>query len=150
MAHVNRFAAHHGGWNAHAIAWTAGGVVLLWITGIVLYVWPAEVTFQLAAWQVALRRAALVVHGGSVWVLCLLAGRWVWPHIAQVWSYRRGSTWVLGIAGATLLLAVALTGFLLLYGPEPAHAAASAVHWWTALALPALFALHGRKWLRRG
>lgn len=150
MAHLNRFAGQHGGWNTRGVAWTAGGVTLLWITGVVLYLWPAEVTFQLAAWQVALRRASLVVHGGSVWVLCLLAGRWAWPHAARVWSYRRGSTWVLGIASASLLLAVALTGFLLLYGPEPAHATASAVHWWTALAVPALLALHGRKWLRRG
>lgn len=149
MAHVNRFAGHHGGWNRRAVAWTAGGVLLLWVTGVALYLWPAELTFELAAWQVALRRAALVVHGGTVWLLCLLAGRWVWPHIALVWPSRRGATWMLGMASASLLLTVALTGVLLLYGPEPAHAAASAVHWWIALTLPALLALHGRKWLRR-
>jgi hypothetical protein len=149
VAKLNRFVALHGGWHTRAVAWTAAGVLLLWASGVVLYLWPAEETFQLAAWQLLLRRAALIAHGCTVWAFCVLAGRWVWPHVVLVWDYRRGATWLLGVAAAALLGAIAASGLLLLYGTEATHAPASATHWWTAVGVPVLLALHGRGWLRR-
>jgi hypothetical protein len=148
VAKLNRLAARHGGWTRTGFAWVAAALLLLWLSGIVLYAWPAEAAFDLAPWQTWTRRVALVAHGSSVWVLCFLAGHWLWGHVGLVWQRRRNSTWVLGILGAALLLSVAFTGLLLLYGPEPARGGAAAVHWWSALALPLLLGVHGRAWFR--
>ena len=149
MAKLKRAASLHGGWNRRALAWTAASLLLLWASGVVLYLWPAEATFQLAPWQAHLRRTALVMHGCIVWAGCVFAGRWMWPHVLLVWGYRRGATWWMGIAGAALLAVIAASGLLLLYGTEPTHAPASVAHWWTAVVVPVLLAVHARDWIRR-
>lgn len=143
-------AAARNGWSGAALAWTAALVLLLWASGVILYLWPAEALFQLGPAQVLLRRTAVVAHGAGVWLLLVLAGRWVWPHAALVWRRRADFTWFLGVAMAALLLAVAITGLLLLYGPADGHDGASALHWWMALGLPLLLAVHAwRRWARR-
>ena len=149
MAKLKRALAPHGGWNRRAVAWTAASLLLLWASGVVLYLWPAEETFQLAAWQAAVRRGALVTHGCIVWAACVFAGRWLWPHMLLVWDYRRATTWWIGLAGAALLAVIAASGLLLLYGTEATHAPAGFAHWWTAVKLTVLLAVHARGSLRR-
>lgn len=148
MAKLKRSHSLHGGWNRRALAWTAASLLLLWASGVLLYLWPAEETFQLAPWQANVRRAALVTHGCIVWAACVFAGRWLWPHVLLVWNYRRAATWWMGLVGAGLLVLIASSGLLLLYGTEATHAPAGAAHWWTAVALPVLLAVHARGWLR--
>ena len=140
---MRRHPPRRGGWTRGGIAWIAAVGAVLWLTGVVLYAWPAESLFDLAPWQVALRRGAVVVHGTCVWLLCFLAGHWLWSHLAQVWRRRPGTAWLLGLAGAALLLLVAASGLLLLYGTEAIRAPASATHWWSAVALPGLLVVHG-------
>ncbi len=142
-AHVRR-----SGWSTAALAWTATLVVLLWGSGLMLYLWPAEALIQIGPAQVVLRRAALVAHGASVWLLLLFAGRWIWPHALLVWRPRPNVTRMLGVVVAVLLLLVAATGLLLLYGPAGSHDGASAIHWWMALVLPLLLVVHA--WRRLG
>jgi hypothetical protein len=144
-AHVRR-----SGWSGAALAWTATLVVLLWGSGVLLYLWPAESLMELGPAQVLLRRIALVAHGAGVWLMLVFAGRWVWPHVLLVWRRRADTTWLLGVAMAVLLIAIAATGLLLLYGPGDSHDGASTLHWWLALGLPLLFALHGwRRFARK-
>ncbi|NML46718.1 hypothetical protein HHL11_23445 [Ramlibacter sp. G-1-2-2] len=148
MARLIHPHARRTGWSGTALAWTATLLALLWASGLLLYLWPAEALMELAPAQVLLRRVALLVHGTGVWLLCMFAGRWIWPHAQIVWRRKRTGTWVLGIAMASMLLAVAATGMLLLYGPADSHDGASALHWWVAVGLPLLFAAHG--WRRFG
>lgn len=140
--------ARRSGWSGAALAATVTLVLLLWGSGIVLYLWPADALLQLGPAQALLRRIALVAHGAGVWFLCLFAGRWAWPHVLLVWRRRPTTTWIVGLVMALLLLAIAATGLLLLYGPGDSHDGASALHWWLAVGLPPLFALHG--WRRFG
>lgn len=130
------------GWSRAAIAWTAALVVLLWGSGVLLHVWPADASFDLGATQMAWRRTALVAHGAGAWMFCLFAGRWIWPHAALVWRRRASWTWVGGIGMALVLLLVAVTGLLLLYGAAEIHPAAAAVHWWVAVGVPVLLLAH--------
>ncbi len=149
MAKLSGARLRHAGWSRAGAAWVAAAVLLLWFSGVALYAWPAEGTFELAPWQLWLRRSALVVHGCTVWLLLVVAGRWVGAHLGAVWHRHRNTTWVLGVTSGVLLLVVASTGLLLLYGPEAVRTAASAVHWWTAVLVPLLLAMHGRGWLFR-
>jgi hypothetical protein len=153
VIHGHAHHAHHAhvrrsGWSTAALGWTATLVLLLWGSGLLLYLWPAEALMELSPAQVLLRRLALVAHGAGVWLLLVFAGRWVWPHALLVWRRRPNTTWMLGIVMTVLLLIVAGTGLLLLYGPADSHDGASALHWWMALGLPLLFAVHA--WRRFG
>lgn len=147
---VHHAPLRRSGWSTAALAWTATLIVLLWGSGVVLYVWPAEALMQLGPVQTLLRRSALIAHGSGVWVLCVLMGRWAWPHALLVWQRRPDATWTLGMVMLTVLAVVAGTGLFLLYGPADGHDTASALHWWMALGLPLLLAVHAwRRWFRR-
>jgi hypothetical protein len=149
VAKLKRATLRHAGWTRAGAVAVAAAVLLLWVTGVLLHVWPADSTFELAPWQQELRRIALVLHGCTVWVLCFLAGHWLWTHVATVWHRRRHSTWMTGTITGVVLVVVAGTGLLLLYGPEPLRVPSAIVHWWTAVGLPVLLALHSRAWWLR-
>ena len=141
MAPLNAH-VHRTGWSRAAIACTAALVVLLWASGVLLQAWPADAAFDLGPTQLAWRRTALVAHGAGAWVFCLFAGRWIWPHATLVWRRRVNWIWLGGVAMALVLLLVALTGLVMLYGAADVHPAAAAVHWWVALGSPALLLAH--------
>jgi hypothetical protein len=139
----------HGGWSRRAIAWTAAALLLLWVTGVLLYLWPAADTAGLDSWQAGARRWTAALHGGVVWLACVFAGRWIWPHLGWIWSRHRTAMWFLGIATLTLLVLAACTGLALLYGPGSAHDMVASWHWWCAVAIPVLLAWHGKGILQR-
>lgn len=149
MARLKRFERRHAGWPRTGIGAFAILVGGLWVTGIALWMWPADEIAQLAPEVIRWRRAAAVTHGAGAWIFCLLVGRWVWPHIALVWARRADLAWWLGTATAAIVGFVALSGLLLLYGPADAQPAVSIAHWWTAVGWPAVLLLHVRHLLRR-
>jgi len=146
VAKLKRMVLRHAGWTRPGAVAVTAAVLLLWLTGVLLFAWPAESSFELPPWEQELRRIALVLHGCTVWVLCFLAGHWLWTHVATVWRRRRHGTWMIGAATAVVMTVVAGTGLLLLYGPEPLRAPSAVVHWWTAVGLPVLLAVHARAW----
>lgn len=146
---MRHFARRHAGWPRGGIALSATLVAVLWGTGLLLDVWPAEQAALLLPWQSQLRHSALVAHGIGAWVFCLFAGRWAWPHVALMWRRAVDSTWWLGLLATSLALAAAVTGVLLLYGPGEGREASVAAHWWTAVGWPALLALHVRRLVQR-
>ncbi len=141
----------HAGWNGAALAWLVLLSLALWATGIAMHVFERDSVMELPQWQENLQRAATVVHGVLTWFFCVMAGRWVWPHISQMWGRRiRHGTWYLGIATASLGLVLSLAGLGLLYGPGSWHETLSASHWWLGLCWPVLCALHAwRRLLNR-
>lgn len=145
MARLRPYARRHAGWPRSGIVLSAALVLALWLTGLLLQAWPGEQAALLPPWQAQVRHSALVVHGIGAWVFCLFAGRWIWPHAMLVWRRAVDATWVLGLAAAGLVLLVAVTGLLLLYGPGDAREVSIAAHWWTALGWPVLLALHARR-----
>ena len=95
-------------------------------------------------WQ----RVATVVHGVFAWVFCVVAERWMWPHVALVWSRRNGNwIWELCLAAAIVGGVAALTGLGLLYGAADWRDALSSVHWWLGLAWPITVLWHVWKWI---
>jgi hypothetical protein len=84
---------------------------------------------------------ALEVHGGAAMAVLFLVGIVVALHVPHGWRERRnrGS----GIAVASLLSLLAITGFLLYYaGGDRLRETASLVHWSIGLAAPVLLWLH--------
>jgi hypothetical protein len=140
----------HAGWTRAGIAVTATVIAVLWLTGIVLYAWPSADTAALDAWQAEVRRWAIIIHGSLVWLVCLFAGRWIWPHVGGIWARLRSSTWFIGLATLTLFALVTITGLALLYGPGAAHDWFANAHWWCAVALPAVVGWHAKGLVRRG
>jgi len=145
VARLRHYARRHAGWPRRGIALSTALVLALWITGLLLDMWPAEQAPLLQPWQSQLRHAAVIAHGIGAWVFCLFAGRWAWPHVALVWRRALDTTWLLGLVSGGLALAIAASGLLLLYGPGDARDATVAAHWWTAIGWPVLLALHVRR-----
>ena len=148
MARLNGDPPRHG-WTRAGVRFGLALLLALWATGVLLELWPAEAVFQLAAWQAGLRHAALVLHGIGAWLACVALGRWIWPHAAIAWRMPTGRTWWLGLVGATMASAVAITGLALLYGPADWHEGLGQVHWWIGVGWPALVLWHAVRLLRR-
>ena len=145
--------SHLAGWDRRGVAWLGAVVAALWLSGVVMHQWdPAELLLDGPAWQVALHRTATIVHGVGAWAACLLAGRWIWPHVPLVWRRRAETrTWWPGLLVLVVGAFVAIGGLVLLYGSMQWHEWMSPLHWWTGLAWPALLLLHPRwRLLRRG
>lgn len=137
------------GWNRLGIRLGLALLLALWVTGMALWWWPGDDLFQLAPWQAAMRRGAVVVHGVGAWVACVALGRWAWPHVTRTWHLPQRRTWWLGIAGLALLALVALSGLGLLYGPGDWHEGLVQWHWWVSVGWPALVLVHARRLLPR-
>jgi hypothetical protein len=143
--HPNRSA----GWTRAAIVLTGLAILLLWLTGLVLYAWPSADIAELDPARAEVRRWAVVIHGSLVWVAIFLAGRWAWPHVGAMWRRPHSLTWWAGIATLTLLLVATCTGMTLLYGPAALHDWTASGHWWCSLAIPAFIAWHAKGLVQR-
>lgn len=134
---------HLSGWSRAAWRWMGVAVLLLWGSGVVLFLSPADALMDMSAWQHSLRHAAWVVHGVWVWCLCVLCGRGVWPHLRVIWQRRDAlAAWWWGVVNLLVLSLVAAAGLLLLYGPGAVHDTVSAAHSWLGLAWPVLLLAH--------
>jgi hypothetical protein len=118
-------------------------LLLLWVSGVVLRQWPAQALLEMSEWEQTLRRTAQVLHGVCTWVICLLSGRGLWPHLSLMWKGRaRQQPWWWGCASLLLLLVLSVSGLMLLYGAEPLLALMSDLHFWIGLLLPLVLTLH--------
>ena len=91
--------------------------LLLWSTGVVMFLLPASELIDMSPTQAAWRHAAGVAHGVSTWLFCMLCGRGVWPHVRVMWHKHSDRTqWALGLLNLTVFSTIALTGLALLYG----------------------------------
>lgn len=143
MAGLSRFAQRRAAWTEHGVGWLFIALLAMWATGCVLFAMPRESLAELPAWQATARHACVVVHGIGAWAFCLLAGRWVWPHLPSVWQrlrYRR--QWWLGVLSMTWLAALGASGLMLLYGGENLQATVSWLHWWVGASWPLPLAAH--------
>lgn len=151
MAKLNGAKRDHGGWSHAGATWLCILVLTLVATGIAMHGQDADAIMERSGWQEQWHHAATVLHGVFAWIFCLVAGRWMWPHIALVWVRRTSNwNWELGIAMALASVIAALTGLGLLYGAAGWREALSSVHWWVGLAWPAIGIWHGWKWIAEG
>lgn len=141
MARLDRHPLRRG-WTHAGLRWGVALLLVLWTTGFLLELWPAAAAFELDPLKAGLRHASATVHGTASWFAWLAAGRWTWPHVAQVWRARSGGRWWLGIAAIALTCSIAATGLGLLYGPADWHDAVAQAHWWIAVGWPMLVLLH--------
>ena len=134
---------HMSGWSRATWRWMVAAVVLMWASGVLLYLWPAESVMEMSDWQMHLRHASVVLHGVLTWLLCVLCGRGLWPHLRVMWQRReQRAHWIWGVLSFVGLSFVAGAGVLLLYGSSSLHDTVSAVHWWVGVALPLLMLAH--------
>lgn len=131
------------GWSHLTWRWMVATVLLMWASGLLLYLWPADALMEMSDLQVLLRRASLVVHGVLTWLLCVLCGRGLWPHVRIMWQRRdQRMHWLWGVFGFVGLSLVAGAGLLLLYGSSNLRDTVSQVHWWGGVGLPLLLLAH--------
>ena len=143
MAGLKHFTQRHAAWTVHGVAWLFIALLTMWATGCVLYAMPRESLAELAPWQASARHACVVIHGIGAWMFCLLAGRWIWPHVPAMWRrVRRRRHWWLGLLSISWLAALGASGLLLLYGGEGVQMSASWLHWWIGVTWPALVSAH--------
>lgn len=132
------------GWNGRAVLWIALTIAILWLSGLWLHHDDALGLAELTPAQMQSQHAASVVHGVFAWVSCVVAGRWVWPHVALIFACRKKRwIWIAGLLVAAAGAIVALTGLGLLYGAADWREKLSATHWALGLGWPLLFVLHG-------
>lgn len=138
---------HLAGWGRATFWMMAAVSLLLWGTGVVMFLLPASELIDMSPTQAAWRHAAGVVHGVSTWLFCMLCGRGVWPHVRVMWHKHSDRTqWALGLLNLTVFSTIALTGLALLYGSPDMHDSASPLHFWMG-AICALVFL-GHTWRR--
>jgi hypothetical protein len=134
---------HSAGWGRATFGLMALICTALWITGLVMFAWPAESLMDLDPTEGALRHAAGVVHGVSTWLFCLMCGRGVWPHVRVMWLKRNAkSNWLLGVIHLFVLSVISLGGLVLLYGSPEWHDGMSPVHFWVGVFSPIVFFAH--------
>jgi hypothetical protein len=150
MAKLKTPAKRRTGWNRAGVTWLAIITAGLWLSGVGMHLWAADAAFDLPQWQDHARRISTVAHGALAWFFCLLAGRWIWPHISTVWRRRSPPTMrPLGQLTLFTVAVAALAGLGLLYGSPPWRDHLAAVHWWIALFWPLLAGAHvAGYWMR--
>jgi hypothetical protein len=117
--------------------------LLLFVTGVVMFVWPSSELVEMTSVQAGLRHGSGVVHGVSAWLFCLMCGRGVWPHVRVMWhKHGMPTQWTLGLFNLSVFAAIALTGLLLLYGSPELHDSASPLHFWMGIFCLFIFLAH--------
>jgi hypothetical protein len=136
-------AKHLAGWGRSTFLWMAAVSLLLFSTGVVMFVLPASELVDMSPEQASWRHASGVVHGVSTWMFCILCGRGVWPHVRVMWhKHSESFQWALGLANFVVLAAIALGGLFLLYGSPDMHDWVSPLHFWMGAFCPLLFLAH--------
>ena len=150
MENLNILARRHAGWSRVAVFALVVITLVLAITGVVMHVWSRDAALEVPEWQASLLHMSTVTHGVLTWLFCMLAGRWIWPHVVLVW-HRRAHTWVwvMGIASLGAGALLALAGLGLLYGRAEWHDGMSVLHWWLGMAWPLVCSAHGWRWLKK-
>jgi hypothetical protein len=149
MAKLKAHPKRRTGWNRAGFGWLAIVTVALWVTGIGLYLWPADSAIDLPIWEERVRRLSIASHGVLAWLFLLLAGRWIWPHVSLVWRKRNpAAKRLLGMLTLFAAGIAALAGLGLLYGSATWRDYLAGVHWWIALFWPLLCGAHiGWHWM---
>jgi hypothetical protein len=134
---------HLAGWGKTTFFLMTAVCLLLFITGLVMFLLPATELIDMSPELATLRRSAGVVHGVSTWFFCLMCGRGVWPHVRVMW-HKQGEPmkWALGLANLSMFGVIALTGLFLLYGSPELHEDASPLHFWMGALCPLIFLAH--------
>ena len=89
---------HMSGWSRATWRWMVAAMLAMWGSGLVLLVWPADMLMTLDEWQQVLRHSAVVLHGVVTWLLCVLCGRGLWPHLRVIWQRREAPAhWAWGL-----------------------------------------------------
>lgn len=134
---------HLAGWGRFTFLWMAAVSLVLFITGVVMFVLPMAELLEMTAAQAAWRHACGVVHGVCTWVFCVMCGRGVWPHVRVMW-HKHGDAlkWALGLFNFAVVFAIALGGLALLYGSPDLHDWVSPVHFWMGALFPLIFLAH--------
>jgi hypothetical protein len=117
--------------------------LLLFVTGVVMFVLPASELVEMTPVQASWRHTSTVVHGVSTWLFCLIGGRGVWPHVRVMW-HKQGAPiqWALGLFNLSVFAVIALTGLFLLYGSSDLHDDASPLHFWMGVFCLFIFLAH--------
>jgi hypothetical protein len=134
---------HLAGWGRTTFFLMAGVCLTLLITGVVMFMLPASDMFEMTPAQASWRHATGVVHGVSSWLFCILCGRGVWPHVRVMW-HKQGTPvkWWLGMSNLMVLVAISLTGLMLLYGSPDIHDWVSPIHFGLGAFCPLIFVAH--------
>jgi len=128
---------HLAGWGRTTFWLMAAVCLLLFVTGMVMFVLPASELMEMSPAQASLRHSVGVVHGVFTWLFCILCGRGVWPHVRVMWHKQGESVkWVLGLMNVCMFVALGLTGLSLLYGSPDLHDVASPWHVWIGALCP--------------
>jgi hypothetical protein len=141
---------HRGGWTGVTFVGLSLVLGLLWVTGFVMLGWSSIDMLEISDSEALLRRSATVAHGVMAWVFCVLCGRGVWPHV-QAMSHRHMNRWQSGWGWVNLSVVVllAVSGLLLLYGSAAVHEFISPGHFWVGALAPMSYVLHAWKRLVR-
>jgi hypothetical protein len=136
------------GWAGGVLSWLSLALLVLWGTGVLMYLLPASELMDMSESQAALRRTSGIVHGVTTWLVCGLCGRGVWPHVQLMWSHRVDRRqWSWGVVNLTVLLVLLASGLVLLYGHADVHELTSTSHVWVGLLAPLPYVVHGwRVW----
>jgi divalent metal cation (Fe/Co/Zn/Cd) transporter len=134
---------HLAGWGRTTFLLMAAVSLLLFMTGVVMFVLPVSELFEMPPAQTSWRHAAGVVHGISTWLFCIMCGRGVWPHVRVMWHKQNETMkWALGLMNLVLLVVIALGGLALLYGSPDLHDWVSPLHFWMGAVCPLVFLAH--------
>lgn len=140
---MQRFAQRDVAWTSYGVGWLAMTTVAMLATGCILYAIPREALAEVPPWEGEMRHWCVIAHGVGAWLFCVLAGRWLWPHVPIAWRRMMFQPhWWLGLLSIAWLAALLATGLLLLYGSEGVQAVASVVHWWAGVAWPVPILAH--------
>lgn len=139
------------GWIGLAFAWLTVTLLVLWITGVVMMEWPASELMDMSDAEAMLRRVSGIVHGVMTWVLCVVLGRGVWPHVLLMIRQRADRwQWNWGWINLAVLGVLAVSGVVLLYGSAAWHDATASVHAWLGIVSVLPYVLHTwRRWASR-
>jgi divalent metal cation (Fe/Co/Zn/Cd) transporter len=134
---------HLAGWGRTTFLLMAAVSLLLFMTGVVMFVLPVSELLEMPPAQTSWRHAAGVVHGISTWLFCIMCGRGVWPHVRVMWHKQNETMkWALGLMNLVLLVVIALGGLALLYGSPDLHDWVSPLHFWMGAVCPLVFLAH--------
>ena len=132
------------GWVGVAFAGLSLALLAMWGTGVLLYGLSATESMEMSDLQATVRRAAAVAHGVIAWLVCVLCGRGVWPHVQWMFHHRRDTRqWGWGLVNASVLAVLLVSGLVLLYGTPGMHEIMSFGHGWVGALAPVPYLLHG-------